>query len=283
MKPTYYGINAVLKRLEASPVFTWKIYQEKPTFNDSGKIIKGNLLYDAHHVNNKEESAEVFQNWAELLINTPAEGNTYFMVISEPEAGEIKPGRKPKAEPQQVIFTLYGGQIGEAAPASFVGNGFPAGGSTSTTNAPAEYYELLKRVSILEAENTNLKSSIINDAEDLEDLEEVEDLEDLEDDEEEEEKENPFTSFFSGVVNAAPEVQTPMQKAVSDIISGFAAKLVQSKSPEAEALEQIKATAPDAGKLLVILGQKAKEDPAQIKEFVNQLLTTFNNGQKDSN
>jgi len=109
-----------------------------------------------------------------------------------------------------------------------------------------------------------------------------EELEGEEEDEEEEEEEktNPFESFFSGVVNAAPEVQTPMQKAVSDIISGFAAKLVQSKSPEAEALEQIKATAPDAGKLLVILGQKAKENPDQIKEFVSQLLTTFNSETK---
>jgi hypothetical protein len=281
MKPTYFGIHAVLKRLEASPVFTWKVYADKPTTNESGRVIKGTVIYDAHHVNSKEESAECFENWANLLINTPAESNTYFMVISHPEEAESKPGRKAKTEAQHVIFTLYGGANSEDNSASFVAFKSPAGGSNNNTNAPEEYFELLKRVSILEAENNNLKSSIINDAEDLEDLEEPEDLED--EDYEEEEKENPFTSFFSGVVNAAPEVQTPMQKAVSDIISGFASKLVQSKSPEVEALEQIKATAPDAGKLLIILGQKAKEDPAQIKEFVNQLLTTFNNGKDNSN
>lgn len=273
MKPTYYGTHAVISRLEASPVYTWKIYGDKPTINESGRIVKGSLMVDGHHVTSREDSIECFQNWANSVINTPAEGNTYFMVISEPEAGEIKPGRRAKAEPQHVIFTLYGGQIGEPAPASLVGNSFPAGGRSNATNNQEEYFELLKRVSILEAENTNLKNTIINDPEDLEDLE---DLEEEDEEEEEDDKPNPFESFFSGVVNAAPEVQTPMQKAVSDIISGFAAKLVQSKSPEVEALEQIKATAPDAGKLLVILGQKAKENPDQIKEFVSQLLTTFN-------
>lgn len=271
MKPTYYGTHAVISRLEASPVYTWKIYADKPTTNESGRIVKGSLMLDGHHVTSREDSIEYFEKWADTLIGTPAESNTYFMIISEPEAGEIKPGRKIKAEPQQVIFTLYGGQLGEPAPASLVANSFPAGGRSNQSNNQEEYFELLKRVSILEAENTNLKNSIINDPEDLEDLEDLE-----EDEEEEEEKENAFESFFSGVVNAAPEIQTPMQKAVSDIISGFAAKLVQSKSPEAEALEQIKATAPDAGKLLVILGQKAKENPEQIKEFVSQLLTTFN-------
>lgn len=275
MKPTYYGIHAVLKRLDASPVHTWKIYADKPTTNESGRIVKGNLMVDAHHTTTKEESAELFEDWANLIINTPAESNTYFMVIARPDEESSGAGRKMKTEPQQVIFTLYGGgNNSEDSSSSFVAFKSPGGASNNGTNAPEEYFELLKRVSILEAENDNLKSSIINDAEDLEDLEEPEDLED--EDYEEEEKENPFTSFFSGVVNAAPEVQTPMQKAVSDIISGFASKLVQSKSPEAEALEQIKATAPEAGKLLVILGQKAKEDPAQIKEFVNQLLTTFN-------
>ena len=270
MKPTYYGIHAVIKRLESSPVHTWKIYADKPSINEIGRIVKGNLLYDAHHAANKEESAELFENWADLLINTPAESNTYFMVISRPDEDEGKPGRKIKTEPQQVIFTLYGGSQEDNGQPSFVPFKSPAGGSSGTTNAPEEYFELLKRISILESENINLKNSIINNEEDLEEMDE-----DLEE-EEEDEKENPFTSFFSGVVNAAPEIQTPMQKAVSDIISGFASKLVQSKSPESEALEQIKASAPDAEKLLIILGQKAKENPAQIKDFVNQLLTTFN-------
>jgi hypothetical protein len=276
MKPTYYGTHAVISRLEASPVYTWRIYGDKPTTNESGRIIKGSLMVDGHHVTSREDSIEYFEKWADTVKGTPAESNTYFMIISEPEAGEIKPGRKIKAEPQQVIFTLYAAQIGEPAPPSLVVNSFPAGGRSNANNNPEEYFELLKRVSILEAENTNLKNTIINDPEDLEDLEDLEEDEE----EEEEDKPNPFESFFSGVVNAAPEVQTPMQKAVSDIISGFAAKLVQSKSPEVEALEQIKATAPDAGKLLVILGQKAKENPDQIKEFVSQLLTTFNSETK---
>lgn len=133
-------------------------------------------------------------------------------------------------------------------------------------------YSVLLELERLKWENEQLRASILDDLESDDD--------DDESDDDEESPGNVFESFFSGVVNAAPETQSPIQQSVARIITGFADSLTKNQvNPQImAALETIKGAAPESEKLIIQLGEIAKSNPAQIKEFVSTLLTTLQNG-----
>ena len=269
------GVESIQAAILASPVFAWRITESKPVFSESG-YLKSTSIFDGTNVDNKEEASKRFGDWAEMILSgNPNNNKVYYLTLADNNTNEI--GRKKRIEPITFSFSLVSPYINNPNPYTRSGFSFPAGGKKDNSfEAPQELsqdsgknYALMLELEKLRWENEMLRQSIIGDDINIDD--------DMEEDEEEEEKENIFESFFSGVVNSPPEEQTNVQRQFSSIIEGLASKLTGiNNNPELDALKQIKAAAPDADKLIIKLGEIAKNNPEQMKEFVSSLLITFN-------
>jgi hypothetical protein len=275
------GIDAVKQVIKSAKFHQFVIHETRPTFKDY--VCNSPNIWDATNADNQEDAANKFQQWAETVLNSnPNNHKTYYLHLGIFRA-EGTAGQPPKYNPTICAFVLQG-HMHPVQHNNYIQSAMssPAGGraaSESEPNAPAQlsnhtnemdHYKLMLELERARWENDQLRASI---------------LEEDDDDDDDEEEADIIEQFFGSDEATGTN---PIKEALGKIVLNFAEQMTAAK-PEQEvikAFDKIKAAAPDAGKLMIKLGEIAEQNPAQIQEFINQILTTLNssnNGTEQNN
>lgn len=271
------GIDAVKQVIRAGKFHQFLIHETRPAFKDYQCITPS--VWDGSNADNQEDAANKFGAWAETLLNSNPNNHKQYYLHMGIMKQEGTSGAATKYNPVISSFVLQGHVTHAPAPIQSA-YGSPAGGragSDSEPERPVQYasptnemdhYKLMLELERARWENDQLRASILED-----------------EDEDEDEEEDIIEEFFGSDEATGTN---PIKEALGKIVLNFAEQMTAAK-PEQEvikAFEKIKTAAPDAGKLLVKLGAIAEQNPAQIQEFINQILTTLNssdNGTEEKN
>jgi len=265
------GIDAVKQVIKAAKFHQFVIHETRPTFKDG--LCNSPNIWDATNADNQDDAALKFQLWAETVLNSNPNNHKIYYLHLGIFKQEGTTGAATRYNPTICAFVLQG-HLNPAQQVPYIQSAMssPAGGravSDSEPNAPAqfsnhtnEHYKLMLELERAKWENDQLRASILQD-----------DNED--DDDDDDEDEDIIDQFFGS--DEAPGTN-PIKEALGKIVLNFAEQMTAAK-PEQEvikAFDKIKTAAPDAGKLLIKLGEIADQNPAQIQEFITQILTTLN-------